>query len=170
MHCFADRHENDSEIFQFVLHGCLYGYTVENRINSHSGQSHLFFERNAQFIECVNQFRIDFVHTFLFGLFGSSIITNVLKIDGRYIQVSPVGHYHFLPFAKSIQPKFKHEFRLVFFLRNHPDNIFIQPFGNGIHLNTGLKAVFVFTSGYFIQRVLAFIFFHKRFFILLVHN
>ena len=102
---FTHGTENNSLFHQCFLKGCLYRNRVHHSIDCHSAQRHLLFQWNTQFIKCLHQFRIDFVHalrTFLL-LSRVGIIRNGLIIYFRNIEMSPCRHFHCQPMTISFQ-------------------------------------------------------------------
>ena len=151
----TERTEYNTFLSQVLLKRCLDRNTVHNGIDSHSAQYLLFFQRNSQLIEGFQQFWINFFHTFRsVFLNGSRVINNILIIDRRNFQQSPVRHFQCLPVTESTQAKLKQPFRLMFLGRNNPNGLFIQPSMDHICIYIRNESIFIFPIRYFIQHTI----------------
>ena len=65
----AEGTEDDSLLHQRLLESGLYGYGVHYGIHCHTTQRHLFFQRDTQLIEGLDQLRIHLIHTLRTVLF-----------------------------------------------------------------------------------------------------
>ena len=107
--------------YNALLHQCffesgLYRYRVHHCIHSHSTQCHLFFQRNTQFIKCLYQFRIYFIHTLrsFFLLRRIGIVGNCLIIDFRNTEMGPCRHLQRQPMAVRFQSELQQPFGFIF--------------------------------------------------------
>ena len=117
-------------------------YGIENRIYGHTGQSRPLMKRNAQFVECLFQFRIYLLRTVLISL-GSRIIYYILKVNLRNIKMCPLRERHLLPAAESIQTELKHPLRLLLLRRDQAYDILVQTLGYEFLLDIGDEAVLI---------------------------
>ena len=116
-HGFTERAKDNSFLHQRFLEGSLYGNGVHNGIHRHSAKSHLFLQRNTQFIKRLYQFRIDFLHALrsFFLLRRIGIIRNRLIVNFRDTEMCPSRHLQRQPVAVRFQSELQQPFRFVFF-------------------------------------------------------
>ena len=146
----AERAKNNSFFGKGFFESCFYRYAIHNRIHGNTRKRHLFFERNAQFVEGFQQFGIHLVETF--GSVGAwrCVIGYALVVYCRNFQMRPLGHFHFRPLMVCFQSVIEHPLRFVFFCRNDANNIFVESNRNDICFNVSCKSVFVIGLGYFV--------------------
>ena len=146
LHGLGERTEDDAFLGQGFAEGGGDGHRVKDGVHGHdASQGFALLEGNAQFVESLGQFGIDLLGT-VFVLLGSGKIDNVLKINGRHVQVRPVRHRHGLPLAQGVQAEFQQP--LGFFLpgRYHTDDVFVQSLGNELLFNVCHKSFLVFSG------------------------
>jgi len=156
----------DNPLFSQRILECGFNrHTVNHRINGHTSQMLLLLQGNTQLVEGLNQFRVYLVQTGIPGfLHRCRIITDRLEINGRYFQISPVGHLHFQPFPVGVQSEFQHEIGLFLLLPDCSDHLFIQTLLDNIGLNIGVKPVFIFALSNLMQNsILVFHYFSVHF-------
>ena len=113
----AYRAEDDALFSQFLLECGFYRHRVHDSIHSHSAKCKSLFEWNAEFVECLHQFRVYFLILLLFLLCERvGIIGNGLIVNRGHIDVSPFRFLHFCPMAECFQTELEHPFRLSFLL------------------------------------------------------
>jgi len=114
---FTKRAEYNAFLHQCLFESSLYRYRVHHCIHSHSAQCHLFFQRNPQFIECLYQFRIYFIHTLrsFFLLRRIGIVRNCLIINLRNTEMCPSRHFQRQPMAIRFQSELQQPFGFIFF-------------------------------------------------------
>ncbi len=155
----AEGAKDDSQFRKRVRKGRLYRHTVHYRIYGNTSQLFLFVERNTQFTEGGQQFRIHLVETREFHLFlWSRVVDNVLEIDRIDLQVSPSGLLHGQPMAIRLQAEIKEEPGLVLLCRDKPDGFLRQSRWGKFSLNVGREAVFVVALRYLVQDVVGGVF------------
>ena len=109
----ADGAEDDALLGQiFRIHG-LYRHRVHDGVHRHLGQFFLFVQLDAQLLEGLQQFGIHArQRVILLGLRGG-VVDDVLVVDGRVIEMPPMGFAHFLPLRESRQAELQHIFRFL---------------------------------------------------------
>ncbi len=162
-----DRAEDDPGGSQLLLEGGDDRNRIEHRINRdaarlvdivvgdvvisirlrgllYAGQNLLLFQRNAEFLVDLQQFRIDLVERPGTGLaLRCSVVVQVLEIDLRVMNARPVWLIERQPAPVRFQTPLKHPVRLVLLGRDKTDNVFRQALGGLIHLDNRLESVFV---------------------------
>src|SRR3989441_3378285 len=137
---------------------CALPISVKYRIDGHTREQLLFFEWNAKFLVCPEEFRIQFLQALQTWLpLGSRIIGNILIIDGSILDVSPLRLslrlLQRLPVPVSLKPPLKHELRFVLLGRDQANDVFIQALGDPFFLNISDEAPLVFSLGQISNRV-----------------
>ena len=141
-------------------------HRVKDRVHGHVGKALLFVERNAQFFECGQEFRVhvlDFFVTFL-GLRGR-VVDDVLQVHRCETQFAPVRLLHLQKLLVGFQAKIEHKLRFATERRRPADNTFIEALLEGLVLDIRDKTVFVIFAhlGPNIEKLQKFALF-KRFF------
>ena len=142
--CLAERHEDDAMLRECLLEGRLHRGRVHHRINGHAREFLLLVERDAQFVEGSQQFRIHLVETlFLLAFARCGIINDVLVVDFREIEMCPVGLFERLPMAEGLQSKLQQPFGFLFLLGDEADDVLVQAFRHKIGFNVGHETIFI---------------------------
>ena len=145
-HRFGERAENNTLLLQAFLEGRLHRHGVHHRIDGHSGQRHTLFEGNAEFLERLHQFGIDFLLlVFLLGRVG--VVVNGLIVDFGQAHQCPIRAGEREPMAISRETELQKPVRLAFFLTDLADNVFVQTGFENFGLDIGHKPCFVFLFG-----------------------
>jgi hypothetical protein len=72
LHCFAERAEDHADLPQLLFVSRRNGNRIEHRVNGHTRKLLLLGQRNAEFLERTQQFRINFVELAFFAFcFGA---------------------------------------------------------------------------------------------------
>ena len=143
----AERAEDDAFLREGFSEGRGHGHRVEDRIHGdYARQGFALLQRDTEFLEGLGQFGVNFLGPVCI-LLRSSIVDNILEINGRHIQMPPFGHRHPLPPVESVETEVQQPLRLAFPLGNHPDDLFVQPLRNIFLLHVGDKAFFVLLRG-----------------------
>ena len=120
-------------------------HRVENGVDCHSRQMLLLFERDAELVEGLYQFRIHLIHALLqFLLLGCRIVADRLIVDVGYIKVSPGRRGERLPVAIGFQTIFQQPLRLLLERRYLTDHILIETGRHYLCLDIGCKPIFIF--------------------------
>ena len=145
LHCLGKRAEDDSHLRQLRLERRRDGDAVEHRIDGHSAQSLLFFERDSEFVESLPHLGVDFIQRvqFLF-LFRRGVVADRLVVDFVVMDVGPRRLFHREPMPQSFESPFEQPFRLVLFRRDQADDVFVEAGWRDIGFDIRDKTVFVF--------------------------
>ena len=110
----ADGAEDDAHFHELFLVARVNTHGVENRIHGDVGESLLFVERDAEFFEGGEEFRI-YIFDFFVALLGfwRGVVNDVLQIDGIKVELAPVGLFHRLELFVSLQAKIEHKLRFA---------------------------------------------------------
>ena len=140
----AERHEDDAVFRERVLEGRLHRSRVHHRIDGHAREFLLLVQRDAEFVESVQQFGINLVEAlYLLAFARRGVIDNVLIVNFGKVEVRPVGLFQRLPMAEGLQTELQQPFRFLFLLGNQANNVLIQTFRRKIGFNVGHEAVFI---------------------------
>ena len=98
---FTEGAEDDAMFGQLLFVSGGDGNAVKDSINSHVGEALLLTERNPKLVEGLEQFGVHLIEAgLLLLLLGGGVINDVLVVDGRITQGSPIGLNHALPLAE----------------------------------------------------------------------
>ncbi len=159
---FRETAEYDSLFRQRSPEGCRHRDGIEDRVDCHdSGQRLAFPHRDAQFLECLLQFRVDLFRA-LRVLLRGSVVDNVLKINFRHIQMSPLGHLHPLPLSESVQPELQHPFRLFLETRDGAYDVLVQSLGYEVLPDLRDEALLVLLPGDLLNYLIFFLNVHSN--------
>ena len=131
--------EDYAGLLQGSLVGGGNGNAVQHRVHGDAGQLFLLLKRYTQLVEGRQHLRVDLFQTpgpiFLGG--GRGVIDNVLIVDGRVVNVSPLGLFEvqFDPVAVGLEAPLQHPIRFALFGGDEPDDIFVQPFRGHVRLD-----------------------------------
>ena len=109
---------------------------IHHGIDGHSGELLLLLKRDSEFVECIDQFRIDLIHTLLqLPLFRGGIIGDRLKVDLRDIEVRPLRRSESLPIAECLETEVKQPIRLTFESGNKTHGLLRQTRGHYLRID-----------------------------------
>ena len=152
-HCLAERHEDDAVLRQRLLESGLHRGGVHHGVDGHSGEFFLLVERDAEFVEGRQKLRVDLIQALRLALFWRCVIYNVLIINRWDGEMCPSRHLQRLPMTERLKTEFQQPFRLLFLLRNKPDNVFIQTLRYHIGLDIGHKTELVVLVSYLFNNI-----------------
>ena len=117
---------------------------VEHSVHSDVAQALLLAQGDPKLVEGLQQLGVHLIKAgLLVLLLRSGVINDVLIIDQRIPQSSPVGLLEGEPMTEGLEPKLQQKRRLLFFGRNQTNDVFAETFGDLVGLNLGDEAVFV---------------------------
>ena len=103
LHRLADGAENDAFLGELFLESRLHRHGIHHSIHSRATQGKTLFERNAQFVESLHQFGVDFLALCIVLLLRRiGIVGNRLIVDVGQTKMSPCGLCLCLPIAESL--------------------------------------------------------------------
>ena len=141
---FTEGAEDDAVLGQLFFVGGGNRNTVEDSIHRHIRKTLLLTQRNPELVEGLEQFGVHLIKAgLLLLLLWSGVINDVLVVDGRIAQSSPIGLSHALPLAEGTQAEVQQELGLLLFGRNQPNNLFTEALGDLLRFNVSDKAVAV---------------------------
>ena len=147
LHGFAHGAENYSGLLQLLLIGGRNRYTIQHRIDSYAGQPRLLFQRYAQLAERLQHLRVNIFYALgpFFRRLGRGVVTDVLKIDGRVLNVSPGRLAVVLasPEPIRLESPFQHPLRLILLGRDQPHDILAEALGKRVLLDVDGETPFV---------------------------
>ena len=101
---FTEGAEDDAVLGQLFFVGGGNRNTVEDSIHRHIRKTLLLTQRNPELVEGLEQFGVHLIKAgLLLLLLWSGVINDVLVVDGRIAQSSPIGLSHALPLAEGTQ-------------------------------------------------------------------
>ena len=80
-----------------------------------------------------------------------------------HIQMSPVRHLHFLPFAECVQAEVQQPLRLLFPRGNHTHDVLIQALRYKVLVDIRHEAFLVFFLRYVLKQFLLFVNIHNKY-------
>ena len=138
----AEGAEDDAVLGQLLFVGSGNRNAVEDGVNRHIREALLLTQGNPELVEGLEQFGVHLIEAgLLLLLFGSGVINDVLVVDGRVTQSSPIGLSHALPLAEGTQAEIQQELRLLLFGRDQPNNLFTEALGDLLRFNVSDKAI-----------------------------
>ena len=154
LHGFGYGAEDDAEFGEFLLMGGLDADGVHHGIDGHARELFLLLEGYAEAVEGVDELGVDLVEA-LRSLLGTrgGIVAYGLEVDGRYVEVGPVGFLHRQPVAVGLQAEFEEPFGFALLGRDHSHHILAQAAGYHISVDVGGEAVFIVAARHIVEHV-----------------
>ena len=149
LYSFSERAEYDASLLELIRVSRRDRYRVEHGINGDAGKALALVKRDAQFVERFQHLRIDFVQTLRSVVegFRRCVVVDVLVVDIRISQLGParlsVFTLQLAPVLERLQPPLEHPIRLIFLLRDQPNNVSIQTLGSQFHLDISRESPLV---------------------------
>ena len=155
----ADGAEHDTFFCQLFLKGGFDRYGIHDGIDGYAGQGHALFEGNAQFVERFHQLRVDF---FLVGaaffLCRVGVVRNTLVVDGREVDMGPIGLLQGLPIAEGLETEVEHPLRFALLFGNEAYDVLVEAGVDNLGMDVGGEAVFVLLLGDLANELVLFLF------------
>ena len=153
LHRLAEATEDDALFGQMLPEGGADGNRVEDGVDRdaalrfHAGKRLTFPERDAEFVESLLEFGVDFGRT-VFVFHRGGIVDDVLEVDFRKTaEVAPAGRRHALPFTEGVQTEVQQPLRLSLLRRDEPYGVLREAFRNEFLLDLGFETFTVFPGG-----------------------
>ena len=154
LHGLGERTEDHAALGQLRLERRRDRHAVEHGIDRHAREQLLFLDGNAELVERLSDFRIDFVEALQARLLlGRRVIDDVLVVDRGVLDVVPRRLLHLLPDAERLEPPLEQPLGLVLLGGDHPDDVLAQPFRDFFGFDIGDEPVLVFACGEFFNGV-----------------
>ena len=142
--CLGEGTEDDPLLGQFSLEGRCDGNAVHDGVHGHAGETLLFVERDAEFVEGLAQLGVNLVERVeRLLLLGRGVVADGLVIRLRVSQVRPLRLAERLPVAKGLQSPLGEPRRLVLLGGDEADGVLAQARRDGVGLDVRDEAVFV---------------------------
>ena len=157
-----DGAEDDALLGQRLPEGGLDRYGVHHRIDRHTRQRHLLFERNAEFVEGTFEFGVYLIHRpeLLLGL-GCCVVDDILKVDFGDVEMGPRRHLHRQPVTIGFQALFEHPLGLPFLRGDSADDLLAESALDKLGLDIGRKTVLILAVGQTLQYIFFVLFCHS---------
>ncbi len=124
---FAEAAENNAFFSELFAERRGNAGAVHDGIDSDTAQALLFVERNAEFVEHLENVGIDLVEAIEFLLrLGHGIIDIALVVDRGIVRIRPMRLFHREPMTKGFEAPFAEKFGFVLFVGNAANGIFVQ--------------------------------------------
>ena len=143
LHRLADGAEDDAQLGQSLAIGRLDAHAVHHGVHSHTAQSQLFLQRDAQLVECLLQFRVNLLFLASLLLSRSGIVADVLIVDSGHMDMAPRRSLQGQPVAVGFQAEFQQPLGLTLQGGDAAHHILVKSLGDDLGLNVGHKAVLV---------------------------
>ena len=149
-HGFTERTEDNPMFCQLFFERRHDGYTVKHGVHGNlrrafnASEDFLLFQRNAELVVDLKDFRINFVERLRpFLLHRGSIVVKLVIFRLFIVHHRPFGFFQRQPALVSFQPPLQQPFRLFLLCGDETDHIFVQALRGEFLLNVGIEAIFI---------------------------